>query len=82
MGIARIIIVITATVILGLVVTVTFLSGFLLVFFSVHLSYVTEFRSQNSSPLHTLDFSRKEPLSLLGYLSLHLWAPLPGITPL
>ena len=29
-----------------------------------------------------LGFSRKEPLGLLGYLSLHLWPPLPGVTPL
>lgn len=81
MGIATVIIVITAVVVLGFVVKVTFLSSFLPVFFlCIYLMLPSS--GHKTPPSSTLGFSRKEPPCLLGYLSLHPWPSLPGVTPL
>jgi len=80
-GIATIIIVITAVVILGFVVMVTFLSSFLRVFF-LCIYLMLSSSGHKTLPSSMLGFSRKEPLGLLGYLYQHLWPPLPGVTPL
>lgn len=61
MKIATIIIVITTTAILVFGVTVTFLSGFLTVFFLMYLSYILN-TGHNIPPYHTPGFSRKGPL--------------------
>ena len=71
MGIATVIIAITAVVILGFVVMVTFLSSFLQVFF-LCIYLMLPSLGHKTLPSSTLGFSRKETVGLLGYLSASL----------